>query len=194
MSDELVTLMQRYVEGDATAFEELYTSIGPAVHRYLLRMARDRAVADDLLQITFLKVHRARSSYIRGAAPLPWIYAIAHRTFLDEARRRRRARVRVAASDHLPEVPADLQGREAATAPEPRDHALAAKIAVALERLPETQRQAVTLVKIEGKSMAEAAEIAQTTPGAMKLRAHRAYQTLRKLLATAMPDGAADDG
>lgn len=190
MSSELVTLMQRYVEGDATAFEELYTAVGPQVHRYLMRMARDRAAADDLLQITFLKVHRARGSYIRGASPLPWIYAIAHRTFLDEVRRRRRARVRVAASDHLPEVAADLHGREAATAPEPRDRALMAKIEEALDKLPENQRQAVTLVKIEGKSMAEAAEIAQTTPGAMKLRAHRAYQALRKHLGPLMDEDA----
>lgn len=188
MSDELVTLMQHYVDGDAQAFEKLYTAVGPQVHRYLLRMVRDRAAADDLLQITFLKVHRARSSYIRGAKPLPWIYAIAHRTFLDHARRRKRARVRVAASDHVPEVAADLQGREAATAPEPRDHALMAKITEALDKLPESQRQAVTLVKIEGKSMAEAAEIAQTTPGAMKLRAHRAYQALRKHLGPLLDD------
>jgi RNA polymerase sigma-70 factor (ECF subfamily) len=188
MSDELVTLMHRYVDGDASAFEELYSSVGPQVHRYLMRMVRDRAAADDLLQITFLKVHRARGSYIRGASPLPWIYAIAHRTFLDEARRRRRARVRVAASDNLPEVAADLQGREAATAPEPQDQALMAQIVEALDQLPESQRQAVTLVKIEGKSMAEAAEIARTTTGAMKLRAHRAYQALRKHLAPLMDE------
>lgn len=190
MSDELVTLMQRYVDGDAQAFEELYAAVGPQVHRYLLRMVRDRAAADDLLQITFLKVHRARGSYIRGASPLPWIYAIAHRTFLDDVRRRRRARVRVAPTDHMPEVAADLHGREAATAPEPRDQALMAKILEALEKLPDSQRQAVTLVKIEGKSMAEAAEIAQTTTGAMKLRAHRAYQALRKHLGPVLDEDA----
>jgi len=188
MSEELAKLMQRYVDGDASAFETLYNTVGPQVRRYLLRMARDPAVADDLLQITFLKVHRARSSYIRGAKPLPWIYAIAHRTFLDEARRRRRARVRVAATDTMPEIAADLHGREAATAPEPSDQAMVAKVLEALERLPENQRQAVTLIKIEGKSMAEAAEIAQTTTGAMKLRAHRGYQALRKQLAPIAED------
>jgi DNA-directed RNA polymerase specialized sigma24 family protein len=47
-------------------------------------MARSRAVAEDVLQATFLKVHRARGAYIRGADPVPWIYAIAHRTFLDD--------------------------------------------------------------------------------------------------------------
>lgn len=183
MSSELARLMQRYIDGDARAFEELYGSVGPQLRRYLVRMTRDPAVADDLLQTTFLKAHRARSAYVRGAEPLPWLYAIAHRTFLDEVRRRKRARVRVAASDSMPEVAADLRGREAATAPEPTDPALIARVLEALDRLPESQRQAVALIKIEGMSIAEAAAIAGTTPGALKLRAHRGYKALREYLA-----------
>ena len=188
MASELARLMQRYVDGDASAFEELYSSVGPQLRRYLLRMTRDPAVADDLLQVTFLKVHRARSAYIRGAEPLPWLYAIAHRTFLDEARRRKRARVRVAATDTMPEVAADLRGHEATSAPEPTDPALVAQVLEALDKLPESQRQAVFLVKIEGKSIAEAAEIAQTSPGALKLRAHRGYKALRKALAEVLEE------
>src|SRR6476660_6672174 len=106
-------LMQRYQEGDASAFRELYALLAPRLHGYLLKMARSRAVADDLLQQTFLKVHRARAAYIRGADPVPWIYSIAHRTFLDETRRVKRAVVRVGDEDELPEVSADLHGQTA---------------------------------------------------------------------------------
>src|SRR4029077_4284518 len=104
-------LMQRYQDGDARAFRELYALVAPRLLGYLLKMARSRAVADDLLQQTFLKVHRARTAYILGADPMPWIYSIAHRTFLDETRRVKRAVVRVGEDESLPEVSADLHGQ-----------------------------------------------------------------------------------
>src|SRR5688572_16134670 len=94
-------LMARYCDGDASAFRELYAVVAPRLFGYLVKMARHRALADDLLQQTFLKVHRARGAYVRGADPIPWIYSIAHRTFLDEARKQNRAHVRVAEGDEL---------------------------------------------------------------------------------------------
>src|SRR5262245_24980211 len=108
MSADARQLMERYCDGDASAFRALYALVAPRLHGYLLRMARDRAAADDLLQLTFLKVHRARAAYVRGADPLPWLYAIAHRTFLDEVRRKKRAVVAVASDDNLPEVAAGI--------------------------------------------------------------------------------------
>src|SRR5690348_10917133 len=102
-------LMQRYQDGDAAAFRELYALVAPRLLGYLVKMTRSRAVADDLLQQTFLKVHRARASYVRGADPVPWLYAIAHRTFIDETRRDKRAVARTA-GDELPEIPAGLTG------------------------------------------------------------------------------------
>src|SRR5438552_9477308 len=107
-------LMARYCDGDAHAFRELYAQVAPRLLGYLIKMARVRAVAEDLLQQTFLKVHRARASYVRGADPVPWIYAIAHRTFLDEVRKRKRG-AGVTDDGAVPEVPAVITG-ESATA------------------------------------------------------------------------------
>src|SRR5262245_27346672 len=112
-------LMQRYQAGDADAFRELYAFVAPRLLGYLTKLARSRPVADDLLQQTFLKVHRARAAYVPGADPLPWFYAIAHRTFLDEARRTKRAVVR-AVGDDVPEVPAGITGESADRRDEPR--------------------------------------------------------------------------
>jgi len=177
-------LMARYCDGDASAFRELYALVAPRLLGYLLKMARQRAVADDLLQQTFLKVHRARTAYVRGADPIPWIYAIAHRTFLDEARKQKRAVVRVPEGDELPEQQADLRGDSDDRRDEPRaDTELLGAALAALAELPAQQREAVVLTKLDGKSVAEAAEIAGTTVGAMKVRAHRGYEALRKLLA-----------
>jgi RNA polymerase sigma-70 factor, ECF subfamily len=177
-----IQLMQRYQAGDADAFRELYRLVAPRLLGYLSRLTRSRAVADDLLQQTFLKIHRARGAYVAGADPMPWFYAIAHRTFLDEARRTKRAIVRTSGDD-VPEIPAGLTGESADRIDEPRvDPELARAALDALDTLPDQQREAVVLTKLEGKSVAEAAAIAGTSVGAMKVRAHRGYEALRKLL------------
>jgi RNA polymerase sigma-70 factor (ECF subfamily) len=182
MSAEVIALMQRYVDGDAAAFRSLYALLAPKLLGYLAKMTRDRAVADDLLQQTFLKVHRARTAWVAGADPTPWIYAIAHRTFLDEARKKQRAVVSVAKGEDLPEVKAEIDGTAEGAAEVLPDVELTRAAMAALEALPPQQREAVVLTKLDGKSIAEAAAIAGTTPGAMKVRAHRGYVALRKAL------------
>jgi len=184
-------LMIRYCDGDASAFRALYALVAPRLLGYLMKMARERAVAEDLLQLTFLKLHRARAAYVRGADPLPWIYSIAHRTFLDEARRKKRAVVRVGEGEELPEQQADLHGETEDRRDEPRvDPELVRAALDALAELPQQQREAVVLTKLDGKSVAEAAEIAGTTIGAMKVRAHRGYEALRRILGRAAPEAA----
>jgi RNA polymerase sigma-70 factor, ECF subfamily len=178
-------LMTRYCDGDAGAFRELYGRVAPRLVGYLQRMCGERATAEDLVQQTFLKIHGARSAYVRGADPVPWMFAIARRTFLDEARRRKRARVQVPGGDgHLPEVAAAMDGSPLAdprpAAPDPE---LVTAALDALQRLPPAQREALILTKMSGKSIAEAAAITGASAGAMKLRAHRAYVALRRALA-----------
>lgn len=175
--------MARYVDGDASAFRELYGLLAPRLLGYLMKMARQRALAEDLLQQTFLKVHRARGAYVKGADPVPWIYAIAHRTFIDDARKKKRAIVDVRGDDELPDIPANLLGETVDQRDDHRADPETVKQALdALGELPEAQREAVVLTKLDGKSVAEAAQIAGTTVGAMKVRAHRGYEALRKLL------------
>src|SRR4030095_8932951 len=85
--------------------------------------------------------------------------------------------------DGIPEVTAGLTGVPADRIDETRVDPEVAKAALdALAELPAQQREAVVLTKLDGKSVAEAAEIAGTTVGAMKVRAHRGYEALRKLL------------
>ncbi len=177
-------LMARYCDGDASAFRELHARVAPRLVGYLARMSGDRALADDLAQQTFLKVHRARSTYVRGADPVPWMFAIAHRTFLDEVRRRKRSRVEVAKDERgVPEQPAAIDGAPADAAPAGADPQLVQAALAALDQLPPAQREAVILTKLSGKSIAEAAAITGASPGAVKLRAHRGYLALRKALA-----------
>jgi RNA polymerase sigma-70 factor, ECF subfamily len=175
-------LMGRYCDGDAKAFHRLYALLAPKILAYLVGLVSERALAEDLLQQTFLKLHQARGSYVRDANPVPWIYTIAHRTCLDELRKRKSTRVKLTGDGVLPNEPrATLAGdaEDAAT-----EDAAPARISLAdLESLPQNQKEALILTKVHGHSLAEAAMITGTTPGAIKLRAHRAYVALRSRLA-----------
>jgi len=165
--------MEAYVDGSAAAFEELYRRVGPNLFAYLLRLTRNRERAEDLLQVTFAKVHRARGSYLRGAPVLPWMLAIARRSFLDERRSASTRSEDLSSDGNLPEprneeagVPADLS----------------AALERALDALPEAYREAIQLTKVSGLSIAEAADVLGTTETAVKLRVHRGYTLLRKQL------------
>src|SRR5579872_5384828 len=84
------TLMAAYVAGDRRAFEQLFTRLAPRLHRFFRRSFHAEATADDLLQTTFLKLHRARATYKPEMRVAPWAFAIAARVRLDEFRKRKR--------------------------------------------------------------------------------------------------------
>ena len=184
---EAAEVKARYCRGDAAAFQRLYALLAARILAYLTGLLGDKAAAEDALQLTFLKVHEARSSYVMGANPVPWIYTIAHRTALDEIRKRKRSRVRLNKEGEgaAAEPAAHITGVAADAHPDPADRpdpSAAAGALAALAKLPDNQRQALILTKVHGRSIADAAMITGSTPGAIKQRAHRAYVTLRQLL------------
>ena len=171
--------MERYAAGDDAAFEAVYDALAGRLHAYLRRHVADPHGCDDLLQETFLRMHRARATFVTGAAVLPWAFAIARRLVLDRVRRDRRAPSEAGPVDPEPVDPVDgsdrpediVQAREAAR-----------RLARALARLPESQRTAFELLKQDGLSLAEAAEVLGVSVTAVKLRAHRAYESIRAAL------------
>ena len=68
---EAAEVMARYCRGDAAAFQRLYALLAPRILAYLTGLLGDKAAAEDMLQLTFLKVHEARGSYVLGANPIP---------------------------------------------------------------------------------------------------------------------------
>jgi RNA polymerase sigma-70 factor (ECF subfamily) len=154
------------------------------IHGYLLRYVGDPHRAEDLLQVTFLRLHAARNAWMRGARVVPWTVRIARNAACDEYRARRTARVVLTQSGHLPELAWEPD-------PDPLDSHTTECIHRALNRLPPMYREAVTLTKHRDLTIREAAVIAGATESAMKLRLHRAYNWLRQDLG-GDPD-AADD-
>jgi RNA polymerase sigma-70 factor (ECF subfamily) len=164
-------LMARFCAGDARAFDALFTRHAGAVRRYLTRVAGNAAAADDLVQTTFLSVVKARGRFLAGARFKPWLYAIATNAARDAHRRTKSETV--TDDGALPDEAID---------PELRDPGLERQVRAALARLPEAQREAIVLHRFEGLSFAEIAGIVGLTESAVKVRAHRGYETLRTVL------------
>jgi RNA polymerase sigma-70 factor (ECF subfamily) len=168
--------MERYAAGDDASFGVLYDCLADRLYRYLRRHVADPPRCDDLLQETFLRMHKARGTFMMGAAVLPWAFAIARRLVVDQVRHDRRSPSVVEDSDPVPANPAGATDRPEQVVEARR---LAQRLAGALARLPDSQRVAFELLKEDGLSLAEAAAVLGVTVTAVKLRAHRAYESLR---------------
>jgi len=149
--------------GDGVAYRALLDDLGPVVVKFLGRRLRDRQDLADAYQDTFLAMHRARHSYQPRRPIEPWIFAIARNVAADYGRRH----VRRSRHEILTDVPP-----ETANEPE-RDSST--RLETILRMLPVRQREALQLLKVQGLTVNEAAARVGTTPGALKIRAHRAY-------------------
>jgi RNA polymerase sigma-70 factor, ECF subfamily len=163
--------MERYQQADPEAPAALVAALSPALLRFFRSQAANREQADDLLQETWLRIHRVRHTYRPGEPVLPWVYAIERRVRVDGYRRTRRITIHEIVMEVLPERPAQV---------EPRDLLPAFDTLVAA--LPESQREVVTMLKVGGLSLEEVARATSSTVGGVKQKAHRAYERLRKLL------------
>lgn len=84
-SDE--ELMLQYQGGSESAFQELYRRHGGRVYGYLRHRVEDSATADDLLQLTFMKLHKSRENYDPKLPFLPWLFWICKTVWLDHLRK-----------------------------------------------------------------------------------------------------------
>ena len=179
---ELNQLMVRYQQAEESAAAALIEQVSPKLYRCLASSGYSRNHVDDLLQECWLRIHRARHSYRPEEPVLPWIFAIARNTRVDGLRRRLRIEKREMVLDDY---------REATIGFEDRSVAGTVDFERLLEELPESQREVVTMLKVSGMSLEEVARTTQSTVGAVKQKAHRAYEKLRKVLNARAAEGGA---
>src|SRR5262245_26737542 len=166
---ELDQAMDRYAQGDDGAFRIVFDQLRPRLFAFLRRLSGSIGTADDLLQETFLRIHRARGSFGRGARAVPWAYAIARNVAIDYFRSSR-------ARADLDAPVASERMREPGTGPEANAEALTSALEIAriveqeLGRMTIARREAFVLLRYEGLSVAEAAKVLGATEGAVKLR------------------------
>jgi len=148
----------------------LLDDIGPMIANFLRRRIADREELEDVYQETMMAFFQARHTYQPSRPLEPWLFAIARNTAADHARR---YWMRAGLQELTDQIAESTAAEEAA-----HDSDLEA----AMSQLPQRQREAFAMLKIEGLSIAQAADRAGVSVGAFRVRAHRAYKALRKMI------------
>jgi len=169
---QLTALMIDYQKGDMDAFTGLYDALKRPLIRYLWTFVRNQTMAEDLLQETFLQLHRARQSYTPPRPVRPWIYAITRHVALMHLRSMRR-RKEILPDEDLPEVPVP---------PEVDQLADRRTVQRLLAALPRKAQEVLILHHLLGMSFDEVGQIIGIAPGTAKVRAHRALKKIRENL------------
>lgn len=161
--------MARYQEGDFAAATALIDCLSPQLHRFFVAQFASRRDADDLLQETWLRIHKVRHTYRPGEPVLPWFYAIARHVRVDHYRKAMRTAAHEERLEAMSEVEAAIPGQSDRTD----------DLEALLAPLPEGQREVIEMLKVAGMSLEEVARATSSSVGSVKQKAHRAYKTLR---------------
>jgi RNA polymerase sigma-70 factor, ECF subfamily len=163
-------LMTRLQQGDADACQELFDDIGASLTYFLRRRVADPQELEDVYQEVFMAIFEARHTYEPGRPFEPWLFAIARNIAVDYSRRRW---TRAHWEELVAEPPEQAAETSMTAAPE---------LSAALAELPPDQREAFSMLKLDGLSVEAAAARAGVSVGALKVRAHRAYKSLKRLI------------
>ncbi len=166
--ETMARLMALAQAGDRTAYRTVLTSSMKWLGRYYSGKIHPCAV-DDLVQDTLTSLHAKRATYVPARPFFPWLAAIARYRWIDQLRRTYRA------NEH--ELGDDL------ASPEEEESAVARlSLDKLLGLLPASQSTAIRLVKIEGQSIAEAAEMTGQSEPLVKVNIHRGLKKLTALI------------
>lgn len=187
LSDQEV--IARALQGRETAYRELIDRYQKPVFSLVYRLVRDRELAEDLAQETFIKVLNALDRYDPRYKFSSWIFKIAHNTALDQLRKKELATLSLDGSPHATDAEeVDATVLTAIASDEtPEDYAANRELGTVLERAIATlrpeYRTAIILWHVEGRPYDEIAEIMGVPLGTVKTYIHRARGELRQKLA-----------
>jgi len=160
--------MRRAQEGDAEAFRALVDELTPDLSTFLRRRIPDSGELEDVCQEILLTLYQARHTY-QPLRPLePWFFAIARNVAADHCRQYWTRAQWQELMEALPEEGAENLAPVRVT------------LRQAFTQLPRLQREAFVMFKVEGLSLKEAAQRIGISTGTLKVRAHRAYEALKK--------------
>ena len=169
MHDPDTRVVARARRGDLAAFEELVRECQADVYRFALYLTRDRAMAEDVTQETFLRAFRFIRGFRGGSRFSSWLLRIARNCSMDALRRPR------------PEAPLDERleplGRPVA------DAAARTELQAALAAISPEHRESFLLTEVLGLSYQEVADVLGIRVGTVKSRMFRARQALCRALA-----------
>ncbi len=166
----LEALMAAYQEGDFGAATALIERLSPQIYRFYAAQLASRRDADDLLQETWMLIHKVRHTYRTGEPVLPWLYGIARHVRVDHYRKTSRIALHEQQMDTTPEQAAAIPGKSGATV----------TVEELLAPLPESQREVILMLKVAGMTLEEVARATSSSVGSVKQKAHRGYERLRE--------------
>jgi RNA polymerase sigma-70 factor, ECF subfamily len=158
-------------DGNPPAFEALFRRHQGEVYGWIVRIVRDRGIAEDLTIETFWRIHAAHARFDPARGFAPWARRIATRVALDWLRKKKPESIMP--DDFFAAVPSHAAPDPVITAENRRE------IALAFGRLPPKLRIAATLVVVEERPHREVADALGITVVAVKLRVFRALRKLR---------------
>jgi RNA polymerase sigma-70 factor, ECF subfamily len=162
--------MARVQDGDSDSCRTLLDDIGPMLTNFLRRRIADRNELEDVYQETLMAFFQARHTYQPSRPLEPWLFAIARNIAADHARR---YWTRAGVEQLTDDIPEPAAAEDLHSDPD---------LEAAMARLPHQQREAFAMLKLEGLSITQAANRAGVNVGAFRVRAHRAYKALRKMI------------
>jgi RNA polymerase sigma-70 factor, ECF subfamily len=168
--EQPLDVFQRFSRGDVDSFESLFRQHQAEVYRWILRIVRNPATAEDITVETFWRIYRAHARYDPARSFEAWARRIATNAALDHVRRSK-------PEDELADDIAQPMQQDPGISQEVR-----LKTARAFRRLPPKLRIAATLSLIEERPRREIAEALGISEGSVKLRVFRALRLLRKSL------------
>ena len=175
--DSELALIARLKQRDEDAFDELYAAYHARIFNFLARLARNRDVAEDLAEETWLRVVANARRLREDTRLAPWLFTIARNLFASYCRSRALDYDAMSSPSLWPVQPPEPSPFEAASATE-----LQKRVEVALATLPGIYREALLLVAQEGMSPSEAASVCGISGEAMRQRLSRARAMLASRL------------
>jgi RNA polymerase sigma-70 factor, ECF subfamily len=147
----------------------------PRLWRFAMRLTREKADAEDLLQRCWLRALERRAQWQSEGPPLSWLFSIMHSIWLNELRSRQCKRKWTDEWDQE-----QIEQCRDTQASGPEGHALYRQVVALVETLPEEQRSVLMLVAVEGLSYKEAAEVLCVPVGTVMSRLARARMAIGK--------------
>lgn len=171
---------------DQANFEADAMQFAPQLYSAALRMTRNPADAEDVVQETFLKAYRAYDSYREGTNLKAWLYRILTNTYINKYRKQQRRPSEVELGElqdlYLYKRLGEASGAAQSAEADMLDEFVDSDVIEALESLPETFRLPVLLADVDGFSYKEIAEMLDIPIGTVMSRLHRGRKALQKKL------------
>jgi RNA polymerase sigma factor (sigma-70 family) len=165
-----MSLLERFAQGDPEAFEDLFRQYQGSVYAWIVRIVRDRGIAEDLTVETFWRIYKSRDRFRAGGNFGAWAYRIATNLALSHVRRAR-------PEEELPEDVMQAESLDSAVHSE-----MVGQLRQAFRQLPAKLQVTVTMALVEEQPYPEIAEALGVPLGTVKSRVFRAVRILRKQL------------